>query len=260
MAKRKNNEVDLEEKRKRDLQNERNESLWIPDPTYYFSEGDSAEIGNLENVLVCDVFENGKVYEIDYSKTDNNYGIPVTSHHNRMFVKWYEIRPLSGESHNLIENDDLRLHYQQRDTMGILGNLYDFRTDMNPSYQRGYVWDMSDQIALIDSVFKNIDIGKFVFIKLPYSDDGYWYEILDGKQRVHALANFYENRFSYNGLFYNDLGRIEKSHFKNYPISYAQLENLTEQQKLRYFLTLNRTGKVMSSDHLAKIKKMLENK
>jgi hypothetical protein len=258
MARTKKVRDDPEERRLREIREKTENSKWIPEPTYLFQVGDQVEIGHLDNVLVHEVFEDGKFYEIDYSHTDTNYGNPITTHHLRGFWYWFDLRPVSSKrSETFIENKDLQLNYQQKQLDGLLHTLYHSRLNMNPSYQRGYVWGDEDKVALIDSIFKNIDIGKFVVVTLPYSES-FLYEILDGKQRLRAIADFYENRFSYNGLFYNDLSRHEKYHFKNYPISYAQLDNLTNQQKLRYFLTLNRTGKVMSPEHLAKIEKMIE--
>ena len=232
---------------------------YLPFPTYFFEIGDEVQIGNLEDVFVVNIFEDGKLYEIDYTFIDNNYGNPIRNEHKRGYVTWLEIRPLSSKDNGIIFNEDLQLHYSQRDIMGLLGNLYNFRGNLNPDYQRGYVWTLEDDEALIDSIFNNIDIGKFVWVKLPYSKDGFWSEILDGKQRMRAIASFYENRFSYNGLYFNDLSHHEKYHFKNYHISYAELNNISMEQKLRYFLTLNRTGKVMDNEHLSKVQQMLEN-
>ena len=67
---------------------------------------------------------------------------------------------------------------------------------------RGNVWDIEDKVKLIDSIFNNIDVGKFAFIKVPYKDNSPSYECLDGKQRVTALIEFYEGRFEYKGLKY----------------------------------------------------------
>ena len=55
---------------------------------------------------------------------------------------------------------------------------------MNPDYQRGLVWDEENKTLLLNSIFNNIEIGKFSFIKLNYIlptfdwDKGIFYEIL----------------------------------------------------------------------------------
>lgn len=232
---------------------------YIPEPSYTFNVGDKVSIGNLRECIVVDVLENGKIYEIDYTQIDNNYGRPIVHEHVRSFWKWFHVRPMQAENHNFIRNQDLRLTYSQRQLEGIIHLAYDFGVEMNPSYQRDYVWTSEDDELLIDSVFSNIDIGKFVFVHRPYKGSTKLYEILDGKQRLRALHSFYENRFPYKGLFYNDLSKREQSHFDDYSVSYAQLENVTEEQKIKTFLMLNRTGRVMDKNHLEKVEKLLGN-
>lgn len=230
-----------------------------PEPTYWFGVGESVEIGNLEDCVVVDILENGKLYEIDYTSTNINYGNPIVTYHNRNFWQWHHIRPAHGEEHSIVQNKDLQLNYSQRSLGdGLLGCYYSFGIDLNPIYQRDFVWTHEDNLYLIDSIFNNIDIGKFVFVHKPFKKGDTSYEILDGKQRLHAILHFYQNEYSYNGLFYNDLSKHEKNHFENYNISYAQLENITLEQKLRYFLSLNVTGKVMDKSNILRVEKMLQ--
>ena len=106
---------------------------------------------------------------------------------------------------------------------------------------------------LIDSIFNNIDIGKFAFIHLDYKkwdETGYGYEILDGKQRLNAIIEFYENRFPYKGVYYNDLSGRDKRIFKNHSIVQGEVSETERKDVLKYFLMLNRTGKVMDQKHL----------
>lgn len=247
-----------EKKRQNALSNAMFGIEYIPEPTYSFSVGDEVAIGNLSDCIVVDILENGKLYEIDYTSIDNNYGNPIVHEHCRHFWKWFDVRPIQEDNHGIIENDDLRLHYSQRQLLDVLHTYYSFGLEMNPTYQRGYVWTAEDNVALIDSIFQNIDIGKFVFVHRDFIHLEKAYEILDGKQRINALLDYYENRFAYKGLFYNNLSKMEQHHFTDYAISYAQLENLTEKQKIKYFLKLNRTGKVMDKKHLAEVERMLD--
>lgn len=232
----------------------------VPDPTYLHKIGDSVHIGNLEDCIIIDILENGKVYKIDYTRVDNNYGRPIRNEHVISYWKWLDVHPIVLENHNLIKNEDLILNYSQRQMMDIFGKRYYFGIEMTPEYQRDYVWELSDKQLLIDSIFNNIDIGKFVFIKMEWNNHPLHcaYEILDGKQRIEAICSFYEGRFSYKNLLYKDLSKHEKNHFENYSISSAEISRTTEKQKLEYFLKLNRTGKVMSNEQLNKVENMLK--
>jgi len=235
----------------------------VPYPTYFFNVGDKVSIGALQDCVVVGVLEDGKVYEIDYTSVNENYGRAIVTRNRRSFWRWYQIRPRSDEveDHNIVRNSDLRLHYSQRSVDSLFNFHYgNGGVDFNPSYQREYVWEQQDKVNLIRSIFNNIDIGKFVFVRRPYAFKGELHEILDGKQRLLTLIEFYENKLEVDGLTYNDLSYREQRHFDNFPISYAELTNVTEEQKVRYFLMLNTSGKTMGEEHLKKVERMLKRK
>ena len=136
-----------------------------------------------------------------------------------------------------------------------------FGINMDPEYQRGYVWTDADKESLLDSVFGNIDIGKFVLVRLEgeeYDKKKMSYEILDGKQRLSTLVDFYENRFPYKGCYFNDLSLEDRYCFKNHHISLAEVDTSDKKTILRHFLMLNQTGRAMDKEHLAKIEKMYD--
>lgn len=248
MAKRAKKEPTREEKLQSFLKGKF--GTYNPEPTYQFNIGDSVLIGNLQDATICDILENG-VYEIDYTSIDNNYGKPIVKPHQRRFVHWYDIRPINDTQISLIQNDDLRLNFSSQDIGGgIIGRTTHFGIDFSPEYQRDYVWDLKDKVALIDSIFNNIDIGKFVFIHNDYGTNDNSYTVLDGKQRTLTLLEFFENRFAYKGLYYNDLCARDKSHFNGFTIAVAEIDEISEEQILRYFISLNTAGKVMDMKHI----------
>ena len=252
------NEKRLKENHERDYQELTEKLHLIPEPVYKYNIGDRVTIGNLKNVYVCGIFENGKIYEIDYSSENTNYGNPIITHHHKMYVNWVDIRPYHDDrKESIIKNNDLILNYSQRSMKDIFSKTYHFGINFKPDYQRDYVWQLEDKVALIDSIFNNIDIGKFVFIHKGYSVE-YMYEILDGKQRIRAILDYYENRFPYKGLYFNDLSIRDQDHFEDYNISSAGISNVTREQVLRYFVKLNKHGKIMDKEQIEKVEKMIE--
>jgi hypothetical protein len=83
-------------------------------------------------------------------------------------------------------------------------------------------------------------------------------EILDGKQRVKAIIDFFEDKFTYKGKLYSELSCPDRWHFDNFCFPRAEIQKPTLEQKIKIFLHVNTTGKHMSPEHLEKVKGMLK--
>ena len=238
---------------------------YVPSPPdrCRYKVGDEVDIGALQDVIIVGVYNDGKVYELQYTSVDNNRGNPIVVHNCTMFVHWLRVRKVGEDFRTRmpdIKNKDLSLNYMNGTMGGLLHKVYSFGTDMNPEYQRGYVWEQSDKEELIQSVFDNIDIGKFVFVKNEWDDreDHKGYEILDGKQRLGALCEFYEERLAWNGRYYSELTAREQNWFENFSVAVAEMRNADRNQKIAMFLKVNKTGKVMDKEHLRNVEKLVE--
>ena len=97
--------------------------------------------------------------------------------------------------------------------------------DVNPIYQRrGKVWSRKDKAFLIDSILNGYDIPKmylanFTSAKSPLNKKKKRYAVIDGKQRLEAVTEFFDDKlaldkkFQYmadpslelHGLTYNEL-------------------------------------------------------
>jgi hypothetical protein len=237
--------------------------IHIPEPTVTFEIGESVRVGSLEDEIVFSILHGGKILEIDYTSVKSNYGNPIREEHQKGYWTWTDTRKKNDNVNSLIENDDIRLNYSQTHLRGLLTKVYHFGVDFNPDYQRDYVWDKSDKVKLIDAIYKNVDIGKFAFVRVSdrkWEDNGhiYSYEILDGKQRLRAILDYYENRFPYKGFYFNDLSRRDQNHMMEYSVNVAEVSELTYEQTLRYFLMLNTSGRIMSEEHLDKVRQLLD--
>ncbi len=84
--------------------------------------------------------------------------------------------------------------------------------DLNPDYQRNYVWGMSPELPsrLIESLLLEIPIPPMYFGKMSSKK----LEVIDGQQRLHTLIDFVSNKFplqrlqrlsSLNGKLFRDL-------------------------------------------------------
>jgi uncharacterized protein with ParB-like and HNH nuclease domain len=233
----------------------------IPEPTYTFGIAQLVEIGHLKDVFVEEIKENGKIYLINFTSIDNNRGNPIRNENQRRYVSWLDIRKTVSNTDRLEKNSDIRLYYSQRNIQDLLSKSYHFGVNFDPEYQREYVWELEDKIKLIDSIFNNVDIGKFTFIRYDtetWRETKLSYEVLDGKQRIRAILDYFEDRFEYKGKKFSDLSNRDKWHFEDYPISIAEVNQMSNEEIMRYFLILNTAGKVMDENHLEKVRNKLK--
>ena len=237
-------------------------NMYIPKPTLFFKVGEQVKYGATKQSFVEEVLDDGKIYLLDLLCTDNNYGRPI-EYKEKQYVVWTELAPYRTiEENNSIqqfsEEDDFRLNFSQRDVSGLLSMYYNFGIDLAPAYQRDFCWELTDKVKLIDSIFQHVDIGKFAVIHKEFEPNTESYEILDGKQRLRTLLDFYENRFQYKGKFYNDLNYYDMNTFEGMPVSIAitQERNMPLEFRYKYFLKLNTSGKPQSEEHMKKVEQL----
>jgi len=235
----------------------------VPEPTLVYEIGERVQYGAWKYARILEVFEDGLYYKV-FIKTPNVvYGRYEGEKEDDIYLLWIDLKPYKSPEEiekleKLQEDEDIRFNYSQRHLESVFYLLYrDVGLDLNPDYQRGNVWSDEQKVSLIESIFKNIDIGKFTIIKRKYRKDfDFLYEVLDGKQRIIAVTEFFEGRFTYKGKRYQDLHPHDQYHFKSYAISYAEIEPLKDEQKYRYFLKLNTTGVPHDEEHLDKVREM----
>jgi hypothetical protein len=81
------------------------------------------------------------------------------------------------------------------------------KIDMNPPYQRrGRLWSPSDKAYLIDSIINEFDIPKFYMADFTWGDSSLNihrlpYAIIDGKQRLEAIFDFFDGNITLNDNF-----------------------------------------------------------
>ncbi len=229
---------------------------YCPEPTYRFNVGDPVKVGSLKDVVVDYVSEDGKAYVVDFTNVNNNYGNPIETPHTKRAFCWYEVRPVETETNSLIQNEDVKINFSNSSIESVIFKVLHFGVDFDPEYQRGLVWSMEDKTALLDSVFNNIDIGKFAFIHNGYTTH-YGYQILDGKQRLTTLVDFYLNKFPYKGKYYNELSAKDKRWFLNRQVAVGEMREATREQIIKYFIMLNTTGHVVDKEHLDQVAQLI---
>lgn len=129
---------------------------------------------------------------------------------------------------------------------------------LQPDFQRGEVWSSAKKKLLIDTILRKWHIPP---VHVVVMDDGS-YEVLDGQQRLTAIRDFVDNRFSINGFIqpiddsitelhnsrYRDLDPLTKREFDRYTLKINEINNYNPGEPSELFHRLNQTVKLTSSE------------
>ena len=229
-------------------------------PTRSFEPGERIIFGAHDEVYVREVHSDGLFYICEGIGIKRGRNVPRA---NEFFVQpWYDIYKYNQERKT--EFTKKEKYYIRQLNSGIESLLHlvyapHAGVDFDVEYQREHVWELEDKVDLIDSIYNNVDIGKFVFVQNSIKTEGRYYQVLDGKQRLTALCEFYEDRFPYKGVYFSEMSRRDKHTFRDHGITYGYLENPDQRGIYESFIKLNTCGKPMDSSHINKVKELLTN-
>ena len=239
------------------------EDLPMPPAHRVYAPGTRVQYGAHPETIVIAVYGEGRVYHVKSEGLYKEYGQEVRQVHESV-LGWVELLPYSdpekAQPPSVVMDPTYRpLNFSQRAIESLMHMMAHDRIDMNPIYQRPLCWNDADKHLLLESVFERRDIGKFVIVHNGF-EKAPFYEVLDGKQRLSALWEFFQDRFRYRGLLFSELCALDQRVFENAPVSYAELSGLSEAEKMRAFLRLNISGRQQSPEWLAEVQAMLNAK
>lgn len=74
--------------------------------------------------------------------------------------------------------------------------------DDQPTYQReSGIWSKEKQQLFLDSILNNLDVPKLYFHDLRGNHARYHFAVIDGKQRLHAIWDFFDNKYDLDEEF-----------------------------------------------------------
>ncbi|QRP47331.1 DUF262 domain-containing protein [Amycolatopsis sp. FDAARGOS 1241] len=123
------------------------------------------------------------------------------------------------------------------------------RLDLDPPYQRRSVWNLQYKQFFIDSIIRNYPAPS-IFLQVDYvPGQAATYHVIDGKQRLSALFEFYEDEFSTSdgltdlGLdnkYYSQLGNEQKVALIEYVFTVESIKSASPAELNEAFDRLNR--------------------
>jgi hypothetical protein len=225
------------------------------EPTRSFDVDEMVIYGNHHNTKVTEVLGDG-LYKIHCYGTRTKYGNEV-NYSEFQETNWFSLFKIDGvKETKLTKPESFTMSKNSFMLSSVISKvLSDYAgVDFTPEYQRDWVWTLEDKQKLIGSIFNNITIGMIVLASKPYADNQKSLEVIDGKQRLTALVEFFEDRFQYEGYYFSQLSQTDKNHFEDYSIMVGTLERPSEKEKYAAFLAVNTFGKVMDEEHLKSVR------
>lgn len=138
------------------------------------------------------------------------------------------------------------------------GNLLEFDphvigSDGQPHYyQRGSVWSTAQKRDLIQTIYEGGDIGTIVL----HQTEDYFYNVVDGKQRLMTLLDFRLDKFTdHYGNYYSGLSNMAQRTFDGCRTTTLMLQpSATAADILAAFLSINDRGTKVSKSHIEKVR------
>lgn len=90
---------------------------------------------------------------------------------------------------------------------------------------RSYTWRLNQKKNYIDSILKGFPSSLIIISRTEIDeyDNTFDYEIIDGKQRILSIIEYFNNKFELNGKKYAELNTMSKQKFLNYLIPIMEI-------------------------------------
>ena len=116
------------------------------------------------------------------------------------------------------------------------------KTVINPTFQRGLVYDLGNMHALIDSILHGYIIGQVTFAEVNGC-----YLVVDGQQRITTICKYITGEVpAWNGMYFESLTEDEKKIILNTELPIAVLVDATKEQIAEQFKRTNTCGEVLT--------------
>lgn len=133
------------------------------------------------------------------------------------------------------------------------------RLELQPDFQRNFVWSKAAQIMLIDTILKNIPIPK-IYIKSIIKNGETYRVVVDGQQRLTAILKFVNNQLALNKPFqgefqnmkFDDLPDDIKNSILRYKIDINEIFNPNDDEIRDLYARVNKYTVQLNKQELRK--------
>lgn len=142
---------------------------------------------------------------------------------------------------------------------------------MKPQYQRNLIWTLEQKQEYITALLKSrAEIKPIFTLEYENGNDGI-YEVVDGKQRLNAIFEFVEDKFSVpfdknqgKEMKFSELSAKDVLKILNFNVEQTIFicfeGKIPLSFKIELFLEINEKGTRISEEHIKKVKQMINQK
>uniref|UniRef100_UPI004049FDE4 DUF262 domain-containing protein n=1 Tax=Fulvivirga sp. TaxID=1931237 RepID=UPI004049FDE4 len=115
------------------------------------------------------------------------------------------------------------------------------KVDLNPEYQRNFIWSTNDQSDLVDTILKGYPLPNFFMSKNANGK----FEMVDGQQRSKTIYRFVKGNIkSSKETGRKSIEETNKEDILNYKLPFVIINELDGSDSLRdYYVLINKKGK-----------------
>ncbi len=133
--------------------------------------------------------------------------------------------------------------YKDNQENGVIG--YNGNLNIRPAYQREFVYNESQQKAVIKSIINNYPLNVLYWAV----QDKDTFEVIDGQQRTLSICKYIEGDFSYDGMYFHNQPNDIQEKILNYELM-VYFCNGTDSEKLEWFKIINIAGEKLTNQEL----------
>lgn len=127
----------------------------------------------------------------------------------------------------------------------LVDQFEDMDIEMDPPYQRGLVWAQPHKELLIDSMLQGISLPSLYIRELApeqWAPGRKRLEMLDGKQRLNTITDFFRDRLLYKGWLFSEIPQRTQAILETFTVAVVQIEGLTDQEAASLYERINFSG------------------
>ena len=122
--------------------------------------------------------------------------------------------------------------------------------DLNPSYQRNFIWKTDDQMSLIDTIIAGFPLPSF----FVYEKKDGLFELIDGQQRTKTIYKFIKGELKSSketgSKYFTDL---KQDDLLNYKLPFIVLKNINNENVLNnFYVLINKKGIHLNTSEIFK--------